>query len=721
MSAFTLSSTQSADGINLSWTYTGFSNAISKLSVLYFNQTDVTNVNKVALSAAQIKDGNYAIPATSLIAGKSYLFSLQGVDTANGYIVSNTATVTSPYAMNPPTLTGFVGTNNQIVLNVTNPTFASGDAGLTGSNAKIAFVFIDVPAVTPPVVFEISKPYGQTSYTLTSSDNALIKNEQIYEVAAYIIPDPADTTHTQSAISNSIRAYASEKPNAPVLLDPTQGGIAFSNIFSLSNTASNSDWCLSWTAPSDQASWSLFGNQKIQANFYLKKVSDASYPATPNYTVDVSTLSELKYEFRGLEVANYSVVMSYTNDTGEGAKSNAVTWYNYTAALAPTNVVAVVDPSNQVLNLTWTPPSNINTLVNFNKYVIYYTIGVNTTIYEILSSSASSYNIPIPTGNLGNVSDVSLFVKNISPSGFVYTGRASGTITTRIYSLNTATLSSTTAVASDGKIDITWNNRTSTDGNDRTAKKARIVITQGGLSQTIEGAGGSYSYSAVNGLSYNVSIYDEAVSPVGNVLVSSIAAVWNFLVPQSQPAALSNFIATATGDGQLTLSWSDVVSSSIASFKYQYGGNTYTTTSNSVVLSSLTNGQSYSFTAYAVNGLGVNGVSSTITAIPFTVPTITNVVKSGTTVTCSFNPKGNTIQSFEVLALPAVPKISDGFFLQSTVPIVNSYQANGNTSPFAMNFAFPSLSANISVAIILISYLSPTGVTNTVYYNSLIA
>jgi hypothetical protein len=36
-----------------------------------------------------------------------------------------------------------------------------------------------------------------------------------------------------------------------------------------------------------------------------------------------------------------------------------------------------------------------------------------------------------------------------------------------------------------------------------------------------------------------------------------------------------------------------------------------------------------------------------------------------------------------------VPKISDGFFLQSTVPIVNSYQANGNTAPFLLTHSHP--------------------------------
>jgi hypothetical protein len=739
--SLTLSSTLSSNGVTLSWTST-LSNAISKLSVIYFDQTDVTSVIKTPLSAANLKEAVYDIPATSLVQGKSYLFSLQGLDSANNNIASNTATLSSPYAMAAPTLNSFIGTNNQIVFSVTNPTFAAGDTGLTGTGAKICFVFIDLPSASNPVVFEVYKPYGQTSYTLTSADNAGIMNHQVYDVAAYIIPDPADTNHTQSLLSNTIKAYASETPNAPTILDPYSSSLKAN--FGVQGYGSLPYWAITWNHPNDKDTWSLFNNVKVQANIYVRKATDVSYSAIPYATVDINSLTTpintykrgplplLSYQFTNLPVAQYYVKMTYSNDNGEGTFSNEVSWYNYTAPADPTNATCVIDPSANVANFSWTQPSSITNpnyppvyAVLINEYDDANFNGQQTLENKTIPYS-TSYSYAYSGALLGKFLQLELQFLNWDPKGLQYypSGLVKSPLT-KIYTKNTSALASANAAGGDNKITFSWSQPSVVDGNDRTGNKAQINITQGGMTQTIEGSGGSYVFPAVNGATYSAVLYDEALSPLGVTMISPVASSFSNVKPAGNPAALSNLVATP-GDGQMTLSWSDVVGGQIDHFVYQNGSNSpISTTSNSVVITGLTNGQNYTFTAYAVNILGANGVSSSVSAFPVGTPTITDVVLgSSKTVTSNFHPAGYTLQSFEVVGLAAAPKITDTILIQSTPTDIFNYTANFNSavlSSYSMSFAFPSTnSGNIATAIILLSAKNPnTGLVSTFYYNSL--
>jgi hypothetical protein len=168
------------------------------------------------------------------------------------------------------------------------------------------------------------------------------------------------------------------------------------------------------------------------------------------------------------------------------------------------------------------------------------------------------------------------------------------------------------------------------------------------------------------------------------------------------------------------------VGGQIDHFVYQVGSNpAISTTSNSVVISGLTNGQSYTFTAYSVNALGVNGVSSSRSAIPIGTPSFSNVVLgSSKSVGATFNPAGWVLQSYEVVGLAAAPLITDTVLLQSTAQNIASYTGIPGFSTltsYVMSFAFPaSNSGNIATAIILLSATNPnTGVASTFYYNSL--
>jgi hypothetical protein len=295
----------------------------------------------------------------------------------------------------------------------------------------------------------------------------------------------------------------------------------------------------------------------------------------------------------------------------------------------------------------------------------------------------------------------------------------------KIYSKNTSALVSATAVAGNGQITFSWSQTTVVDGNDRTAKKARIAITQGQMTTNFDGSGGSYVFPATNGLTYSAVLYDAAFSPLGTLLVSPVGSTISNLSPQDAPVALSDFVATLSGDGKVTLSWSDVVNGQIERFAYGYGGIYYFTTSNSVVISGLTNGQSYTFTAFSINSLGANGVSSSRSIIPVGIPTFTNVVLgSSKSVGATFNPAGWLLQRYEVVGLAAAPKITDTVLLQSTTQDIASYTSLPGFSTltsYGLSFAFPaSNSGNIATAIILLSATNPnTGVASTFYYNSL--
>ena len=75
---------------------------------------------------------------------------------------------------------------------ITDPTI---DVALSGS-PQIVFVMLPVAEKTAsPTYITVKKPYDAAQYTLTSSDDAGIKNYEIYEVSCYILPDPTDTTY----------------------------------------------------------------------------------------------------------------------------------------------------------------------------------------------------------------------------------------------------------------------------------------------------------------------------------------------------------------------------------------------------------------------------------------------------------------------------------------------------------------------------------------------
>jgi hypothetical protein len=107
-----------------------------------------------------------------------------------------------------------------------------------------------------------------------------------------------------------------------------------------------------------------------------------------------------------------------------------------------------------------------------------------------------------------------------------------------------------------------------------------------------------------------------------------------------------------------------------------------------------------------------------ITVTPQGVPSISNVVLSGKTVSCTYNPQGKAMIGYQVIGISSSPKVSDQIVIQgtSTSSDVISYRTSTSTP---VNIVFPAflMTNNLAGAAIIIFIEDGAVVYNTMVGN----
>jgi hypothetical protein len=649
----------------------------------------------------------------------------------------------------------------------------------------VVFVFLEISNGIEPAIFTVDKLYGLASYLIDSDSNPLMSDDNLYKVSCFIKPDNADTQHpSQSAMSNAVDARPSNLPSAPTIsivsgsnppvaagnAPPSVGtypvwaagppGYAPQTIVSwngqtyrfkgqdFGNSGSDpsvdtmrweaytpvpaqyQDWSVSWTAPADISYWNRFNNSKVQVQIFIRKVN--SFSDTPDVTLD--NPQTLKYTFTGIDTFNNGVSTTlagqgiamkirYVNDSGAGAFSDVVYYYNYQNVSAVTNLSAAIDYQNQVVNVSWDAPANLAISSAPYQYELVQTkAGVSTTVRDTFQNSIR-YGFPYLASDVGASLSYSVVLKSrwVNDASVVLTSPAATTGQVSLFTKPTP-LSNCNASGGDKQINFTWSAPTVLDGLNHSANEAVIVVTQidTGFTLTINGSAGYCNLAGLtNGLVYSADFYSVGTTPSGAKLTSETAFNVANIIPKGGYSFPTNVKAEA-GDKKVTISWNEAVGDvvnghTISGFRVAINGGGrgfiyagYETTSNSLTLEApagyppFENGVQYElWVSNIFGGRNFGDYVKNIYFTPFGKPEVSNVQLSGKTVTCDFKPNGRVFSGFDVIGLTAVPNITDQILLQT--PADMSAYPRDISGTVSLSFTFTSISANLAAAILVLA------------------
>jgi hypothetical protein len=717
-------------GLHLTWTST-ISAPLIEQDLIYLD-TVTGNTSKLSLSPT----ATTASITTGLIAGRVYTFWVYAVDNTNAEYDSNIFSPSTPYALSAPTLTFLSGNNNGVTLTVKPPAMADGEI-LSGS-PQVCFMFLEVSKGIPQVPFTINKPLIQeeSNYVLSVNDNSKLSNDNVYKVSCFIKPDLADTAHTSaSSISNTVNAQPSNLPGKPSV------NFADNN----PNGSADGTWSVSWTPPPDLPLWSQFDNKKVKVNILMKKVNDLNYPNP----IVLDNPTSLTYSFPAVTpvvFSQYQVQIYYTNDNGDGARSDIQTYYNFAPSSPPSNFQAYDDPASSVVRVFFSSISNVNYLSSSNATFPYgqsigFTIietkdGVDTIQKIGKNNAIGDFNVQFPytASDVGKQATYSAYYSfynpNKTPTTLTVINGTPASKTVTIYS-NPSILTNVNAVAQDSKITFTWSPPTVADGNQHTSNSAIIVLSTANFPDfsTVTGTNGSYTATGLtNGSIYSAKLYALATNPLGNPVQDTTGVSLINLKPAGLPPSVTNLRATV-GDGTLTLNWDNTVGQKlnggiISQYSIQLQGTGYNnggnTSNNSVTYTNLTNGAPYTFTIQQFTTTGYYSQGTSLAnLVPVGLPIISNIQFSGKTVSYLFNPNGSSLTFFEAIGLSASPSINDAILFQSPADITTypSYSSSSIT-PFTLSITFSGIvSGDVASVIIIASTSAGTALKNTLAPN----
>jgi hypothetical protein len=245
-----------------------------------------------------------------------------------------------------------------------------------------------------------------------------------------------------------------------------------------------------------------------------------------------------------------------------------------------------------------------------------------------------------------------------------------------------------------------------------------VTASPGAATSTTVGATTTTISGLTDGQSYTFTVH--ATNAVGSGPESAPSAA---IIPAGPPGAPTQ-LAGVSGDGQVTVSWTAAPDDGSAITGYTVtaspgGAQATTTGATSVVVSGLTNGQPYTFTAHATNALG-NGPESapsasvTPGAVPDAPTNVTGVAGNGQVTvswTAPANTGGNAITGYTVTSNPGNFMATTTGALSATVSGLTNGQAYTFTV-FATNAVGNGAVSAPSAAVTPVTVPgAPTGVT----------
>ncbi len=503
--------------------------------------------------------------------------------------------------------------------NGTAHTFKVRAVNTSGSGAasdEAAATPLAVPA--KPTGFATAAGDEQVSLSWTDPDNSTITGWQysykttggygdwtdvpgsIATTTAYIVTGLTNgTAHTfrLRAVNASGSGAASDEAAATPLAVPAKpAGFAA--------TVGDGQVSLSWTDP---------GNSTIAGWQY-------SYKTTGGYgdwtDIDDSTATTTAHIVTGLtNGTDHTFKVRAVNASGNGAASDEKTATPLAVPAKPTGFATAAGDGQ--VSLSWTDPGN-STITSW-QYA-YKTTGGYGDWTDIDDSTATT-TAHIVTG-LTNGTAHTFKVHAVNASG---NGAASDEKTATPLAVPAKPTGFATA-AGDGQVSLSWTD----PGNSTITSWQYAYGTTGGYGDWTDIDDSTATTTAhivtglTNGTAHTFKVH--AVNASGNGAASDEKTA----TPLAVPAKPTGF-ATAAGDGQVSLSWTDPGNSTITSWQYAYnttGGygdwtdiddSTATTTAH--IVTGLTNGTAHTFSLRAVNASGSGAASDEKTATPLAVPT----------------------------------------------------------------------------------------------------
>ena len=307
--------------------------------------------------------------------------------------------------------------------------------------------------------------------------------------------------------------------------------------------------------------------------------------------------------------------------TGQSLPSSAVSVTPFTAADAPTSLVAT--PGNSQVTLNWVSPTNTGGFAITGYRIETSTDGVTWT--AAIANTGTNALTAIVTGLVNGTS----YRFRLA----ALTGAGTGTMATPAIATPFGVPSAPrtfVGVSADAGVVLTWTAPASNGGSVITDYRVD-VSTDGGATWTVAKASTSGALSAsiiglTNGTALSFRVV--AINSAGAGAPATAISVTPYGLPDAPPTL--NVVA---GNAAVTLSWTAPVvtgGSSVSGYKIEQsadGGTTWTvvnvntgSTTTSAVVSGLTNGTAYSFRVSAITRGGTSAPSATAGATPATTP-----------------------------------------------------------------------------------------------------
>ncbi len=428
---------------------------------------------------------------------------------------------------------------------------------------------------------------------------------------------------------------------------------------------------------------------------YFKNTSDANIQTidlttgTMNFNIDMGLDSGSSYSFQ-LQIRDINNLIAYSN------------LLVLTAPLSlSVPVISSATANNNSIDILLDSSGNLLSSTDTVEFLLKKT---DNTFFWIIKpfSSTGSYTLTNTDNSLlVNYSTYRLAcIYQPSSSNTYYTSPSSVSSSVSVTPTDLPNIATNLLLSSVGTstldLSLTWSRPSNFSQWSSSAFSISLALFKDGinvvyLSQVLTTDVTSFVFSNVQaGSSYTFTVI--YTNTIGGGLVSATS---NSITPACRPDAPVLQLVSA-GDQFATVVFTPPVydgQSTITSYKvYRDGLFLQSSTSTSVLVSSLVNGVSYSFTVSAVNAIGDSVLSNAISVVPFGLLSIQSVAVLGKTVTVTIVPNGLPVQEVFMFAIDSPQSTDQSKFLI----IVPQNQISQNTTGTIQVVQTFSLTNNIS-------------------------
>lgn len=526
----------------------------------YKYSTDGTNYT--AFSPAQTTS---PVNITGLTNGTTYSVTLKAVNANGDSVASSSASVTP--STNPAAPTALTATPGNQSISVSLTPGSNGGAAINNyqfsTDNGATFRLLSPAQTSSPI-----------SITVLSSDGVT----PLANGTSYTIQLKAQNINGASPASSAVAATPSTTPSAPTSLVATHGNTTASIAFTAGSNGG--DAITNYQYSVDGTNYTAFSP------------ADAASPVTITGLTNGTT---------------YSVTLKAVNVNGAGVASSSVSVTPSTTPSAPTSLSAAY--GNSLATISFTAGSNGGNAISNYQY------SLDGTNYTALSPAQSSS--PVTVSGLTNGTTYSIYLKAVNING---ASSASSSVSVTPSTVPSAPSFITSAAQNGGALLYFGAN-----SNGGSAITNYQYSTDGGSNYTAFSPVQTSSPLTVSGLSNGTS-YTVLLKAV-NMNGASDASNALIVTPSTTPSAPTSLVVTNQNQS-VSLAFTAGFNGGNAITNYQYSldnGASFTAFSptqfnSPVIITGLTNGNSYYIALKAVNSNGAGVASSAVLAQPVTLP-----------------------------------------------------------------------------------------------------